>query len=87
LSAYNTAFEQLGFSWRWDENDYRALLVLPHATARVEHYIREQHPHLLHAYDAQTLVVLIEALKQDREAGAALPDERLQSFDPEFRPL
>ncbi len=86
LSAYNAAFEQLGFSWRWSEADYRALSDLPDATARVECYIRDRHPHLLRAYDPAALAALIEERKRECEAGA-LPPDRSQSFDPEFRPL
>ena len=87
LSAYNAAFEQLGFSWRWTESDYRALLALSDARARVEHYLREHHPHLLRAYDCGALVALIDELKCGCAAGRVSNDARQQSFDPEFRPL
>ena len=87
LSAYNAAFEQLGFSWRWSDEDYAALRDLPDASARVEHYLREHHPHLLRAYDAHALAALIQERKRDCETGAPPRDDRSQSFDPEFHPL
>lgn len=87
LSAYNAAFEQLGFSWRWSEADYQALRDLPDVTARVEHYLRAHHPHLLRAYEAHALAALIQERKRDCEIGALRSDDRAQSFDPEFRPL
>lgn len=87
LAAYNAAFEQLGFAWRWSDEDYRALLNLPDATARVAHYITEHHPHLLSAYDPGALASLIQEIKRGCESGASVRDDRLQSFDPEFRPL
>ena len=87
LSAYNAAFEQLGFSWRWSEADYQALRDLPDVTARVEHYLRAHHPHLLRAYEAPALAALIQERKRDCEIGALRSDDRAQSFDPEFRPL
>lgn len=86
LSAYNAAFEQLGFSWRWSEAEYQGLLKLSDAAARIERYIRDRHPHLLRAYDPSALAALVEERKRECEAGALSPD-RSQSFDPEFRPL
>lgn len=87
LAAYNAAFEQLGFSWRWSDADYQALLDLPDAHARVEHYIRDRHSHLLCAYDPHALAALIEERKRECEGGAARADDRSHNFDPEFRPL
>ena len=87
LTAYNAAFEQIGFSWRWSETDYWHLLEFADARARIEHYVRTHHPHLLHAYDCAALASLIEDLKGDCQAGAVPDGTRLQSFDSESRPL
>jgi hypothetical protein len=65
--AYNSAFEELGLSWSWDEDTFARL---PEDTRQaLRAYIEREQPHLLRAYGADFLVDAIEAAK-DRCSGA-----------------
>lgn len=66
LDAYNGAFWDLGFKWRWDGETYRALCGLGDEKERIRAYLESQQPHLLKAYDAEFLVDLIHENKSRR---------------------
>ncbi|MEO8408861.1 MAG: hypothetical protein ABI476_10565 [Oxalobacteraceae bacterium] len=63
LSAYNTAFYELGLRWYWDTASYQALLSCTDEKSGIRKYIETSHPHLLNAYDADFLVAMIHAEK------------------------
>lgn len=86
LKAYNAAFAELGFSWQWSAEDYRALLALPEGE-RVQHYIATTQPHLLKAYEAAALSELIETLKSDCRAQPELHPPGQPNIDHEFSSL
>ena len=73
--AYNAAFEELGLNWHWDPVTYACL---PEGAAGVRHYIQQEHPHLLRAYDADFLVNAIETAQRRCRAAMlqAVPHRR-----------
>lgn len=62
--AYNAAFSELEFSWRWDARTYRELLRIPEEKSRIRAYLEGQQPHLLRAYDPGFLCDLIYDTKR-----------------------
>ena len=50
-AAFNAAFDELGFDWRWDPGFYRTLRAVGDERARLAIYLREYQAHLLKAYD------------------------------------
>lgn len=60
-SAYNAAFYELGLGWHWSADTFASLLAFGDASERIRHYIEQQHPHLLRAYDAEFLASAIES--------------------------
>lgn len=65
LAAYNAAFAELGFAWRWSPAEFRELDAIAGPLQRVRHYVETRQPHLLKAYDAHALAKLIVELKAD----------------------
>lgn len=59
LTAYNSAFTELGLRFRWDAGMYRWLCRIECEKTRVARYIEEHHAHLLKAYSADFLSQLI----------------------------
>jgi hypothetical protein len=55
LCAYNTAFDELGLRFRWDEHTLTSLAVIDGEQEQIAAYIEAQHPHLLKAYSAEFL--------------------------------
>jgi hypothetical protein len=68
LDAYNGAFWDLGFRWQWDRQTYREICGGATEEERVRGYITRHQPHLLVAYDADTLAKLIVDNKTRRQA-------------------
>ena len=74
LDAYNGAFWDLGFRWQWDTQTYGELCGIAGEEEPVRGYITRHQPHLLAAYDAETLSRMIVENKTRRQA--ALRDAR-----------
>jgi hypothetical protein len=55
LCAYNTAFDELGLRFRWDERTLTSLAMIDGEQEQIAAYIEAQHPHLLRAYSAEFL--------------------------------
>ncbi len=62
-NAYNAAFSELEFSWRWDASTYRDLLRIPEEKGRISAYLERHQAHLLKAYDPSFLSELIYRTK------------------------
>lgn len=75
LDAYNGAFWDLGFRWQWDPQTWNELSGIREDEERVRGYIARHQPHLLAAYDADTLARMIVENKTRRHA--AVRDARL----------
>jgi hypothetical protein len=63
-SAYNAAFYELGLRWYWDDATYEALSAERCERSRLRQYLHSAQPHLLRAYDADTLTQAILDAKQ-----------------------
>jgi beta-phosphoglucomutase-like phosphatase (HAD superfamily) len=59
--AFNHAFAEMGFDWRWDEALYDELLAVAGGKERLAHYLQRFHPQL----DAAALVPRLHALKTE----------------------
>ena len=70
-SAYNSAFHDLGLRMHWDEATFRSLAQVPCERQRLQGYLRQQHPHLLRAYDDGFLADAILDAKRRRQAPLA----------------
>lgn len=68
LDAYNGAFWDLGFRWQWDAKTFSKLSRVADEQERVRDYITRHQPHLLVAYDADTLARIIVENKRQRHA-------------------
>jgi hypothetical protein len=55
LCAYNTAFDELGLRFRWDEQTLTSLAMIDGEQEQIAAYIEAHHPHLLKAYSAEFL--------------------------------
>ncbi len=70
-SAYNAAFYELGLGWHWSAATFESLQSRDDPCERIRHYMEQQHPHLLRAYDAEFLACAIESrLAELRRADA-----------------
>lgn len=69
LSAFNSAFAELGLRFRWDAHTLYSLASIEGERARIAAYIDTHHPHLLNAYSIDFLSEAILALKQARAPG------------------
>ena len=75
-NAYNAAFYDLGLRFHWDAGTHEQLLAhSPDAAERICHYLKAYQPHLLRAYEGESLVALILQKKDDhrRRCAAAGP--------------
>lgn len=72
LSAFNSAFADLGLRFRWNAQMLRSLTSIDGDQARVAAYIRTYEPHLLHAYSAEFLSSAIMT-KKSAQARNSLP--------------
>lgn len=70
LDAFNAAFDELGFDWRWDRATMAELAAIADDKDRVRVYVSRHHPHLLKVYDAEFLSGLIVDTKR-RQTRAA----------------
>lgn len=59
LDAFNAAFDELGFEWRWNRATMAELAAIADDKERVCAYVRRYHPHLLKVYDADFLGTLV----------------------------
>lgn len=69
--AYNIAFWQLGFRWRWDPATYRELAKIPQERDRVRAYVKNHQPHLLKAYELDFLCEMIVNRKSNPDVANA----------------
>jgi len=82
LNAYNAAFYELGFRWFWDRETYRELFSRnAPAAENIHHYLRTRQPHLLKAYDAAFLVLVITDKKAYYAARDASSSGACRHFD------
>ena len=65
LSAYNAAFYELGLGWHWSADTFLSLQSRADPCERIRHYMEQQHPHLLRAYDAEFLASAIESRRAE----------------------
>jgi hypothetical protein len=66
LCAYNSAFEELGLRFRWDERTLTSLAMIDGEQEQITAYIEAHHPHLLKAYSAEFLSCAILEKKSAR---------------------
>ena len=59
VDAYNAAFEDLGFEWRLDAEEYERLSGIEGEENRIRAYLQAHHAHLLKVYDLDFLCGLI----------------------------
>jgi hypothetical protein len=74
LSAYNSAFAELGLRFRWDVDTLRELASIEGDEARLAAYIETHHPHLLTAYSCDFLCAAILVRKNAMAPGALVID-------------
>ena len=72
-SAYNAAFYELGLGWHWSADTFESLQSRADPRERIRHYMEEQHPHLLRAYDAEFLASAIESRLAELRRAQARP--------------
>jgi hypothetical protein len=66
LCAYNTAFDELGLRFRWDERTLASLAMIDGEQEQIAAYIEAHHAHLLKAYSAEFLSRAILEKKKAR---------------------
>ena len=62
--AYNQAFSELGLEWYWDARTYDGLKAGAGAKDCVQAYVEAHHPHLLRAYDGNSLAAAVEDVRR-----------------------
>jgi hypothetical protein len=78
LDAFNAAFDELGFEWRWNRATMAEFAAIADDKERVCAYVRRYHPHLLKVYDADFLGTLVvdtrrrQACIEEASANAAV---------------
>lgn len=77
--AYNTAFRELGLTWRWGPKLYRKLLSMPGGRERVRHYVDAYRPGEA-GEDVEQLVDTVHSVKSHHYA------RRLRSGKVSLRP-
>jgi hypothetical protein len=70
-SAYNAAFYELGLGWHWCAETFESLAARGDTCERIRHYVEQQHPHLLRAYDADFLASAIESRVAELRRGGS----------------
>jgi hypothetical protein len=73
LSAFNSAFAELGLRFRWDADTLYTLAPIEGEAARLATYIRTHHSHLLKAYSIDFLCEAILGRKNAQAPGEWLP--------------
>ena len=66
LCAYNTAFDELGLRFRWDEVTLTSLAMIDGEQEQIAAYIEAHHAHLLNAYSVEFLSRAILEKKKAR---------------------
>jgi hypothetical protein len=59
VDAYNAAFEDLGFEWHLDADEYDRLCTIEGEENRIRAYLQAHHAHLLKVYELDFLCGLI----------------------------
>lgn len=72
LDAFNAAFDELGFEWRWDRATMAELAAIADDRDRVRAYVDRHHPHLLKVYDAEFLSGLVVDTKRRQARDGAV---------------
>ena len=67
--AYNSAFNDLGLPWYWDEVTHAGLQASADERERIRVYLQTQQSHLLTAYEADFLIDAIRTTKQRHMEG------------------
>ena len=81
-NAYNAAFYELGLRWHWDSDTYNDLTQRSaNISERIRYYLETRHPHLLKAYDADFLAVVIEQKKESARSQRSARGHRSCHFD------
>ncbi|WP_321815786.1 MULTISPECIES: hypothetical protein [unclassified Paraburkholderia] len=73
LSAFNSAFAELGLRFRWDTATLHALASIEGEAARLSTYIETHHAHLLKAYSLDFLCEAILGRKNAQAPGEWKP--------------
>ncbi|MDR3096386.1 MAG: hypothetical protein LBV73_04835 [Paraburkholderia sp.] len=73
LSAFNSAFAELGLRFRWDASTLYALASIQGEAARLATYIETHHAHLLKAYSIDFLCEAILGRKNAQAPGEWAP--------------
>jgi hypothetical protein len=73
LSAFNSAFAELGLRFRWDTATLHALASIEGEAARLATYIETHHAHLLKAYSIDFLCEAILGRKNAQAPGEWTP--------------
>ncbi|WP_233863554.1 hypothetical protein [Paraburkholderia adhaesiva] len=85
LSAFNSAFAELGLRFRWDAQTLYSLASIDGERARIAAYIEAHHPHLLNAYSIDFLSEAILALKNAQVPGEWFGGHVVQQEQPKER--
>ncbi len=75
LSAFNSAFAELGLRFRWDTATLHALASIDGEAARLAAYIETHHAHLLNAYSIDFLCEAILGRKNAQAPGEWTPTQ------------
>ena len=78
-SAYNAAFYELGLGWHWSADTFESLQSRADPCERIRHYMEQQHPHLLRAYDAEFLASAIESRRAELRRSEWAPGTPVRS--------
>lgn len=79
LSAFNSAFAELGLRFRWDKATLHALASIEGEAARLAAYIESHHAHLLKAYSIDFLCEAILGRKNAQAPGEWAPAHTLHA--------
>lgn len=86
LSAFNSAFAELGLRFRWDSQTLCSLASIDGEHARIAAYIEAHHPHLLNAYSIDFLCEAILSLKRAQAPGEWFAGHVVHQEQPRERP-
>ncbi|WP_213295057.1 hypothetical protein [Paraburkholderia sacchari] len=78
LSAFNSAFAELGLRFRWDATTLYSLAEIQGEAARLAAYIETHHAHLLKAYSIDFLCEAILERKNAQAPGEWSPGHTAQ---------
>src|SRR5437867_316330 len=89
-TAFNAAFRELGFDWRWTPETYSRLAPIADERERIRIYLETEQPHVLSTYDPDFLIDAIQSAKArchealfgaDDEDAAAAPRRKANGGD------